>query len=60
MNPVGTRKADNRTLSAIAIRLDAMAWRLPSPMLARSVTIPTGDYAFELKWDGARGAPALA
>jgi ATP dependent DNA ligase domain len=28
--------------------------RLPSPMLARSGPIPSGDYAFELKWDGFR------
>jgi ATP-dependent DNA ligase len=28
-----------------------MALRLPSPMLARSGAIPTGDYAFEVKWD---------
>lgn len=32
-----------------------MALRLPSPMLARSGAIPTGDYAFEVKWDGFRG-----
>jgi bifunctional non-homologous end joining protein LigD len=31
-----------------------MALRLPSPMLARSGPIPSGDYAFELKWDGFR------
>ncbi len=31
-----------------------MALRLPSPMLARSGAIPTGDYAFEVKWDGFR------
>jgi bifunctional non-homologous end joining protein LigD len=31
-----------------------MALRLPSPMLARSGAIPSGDYAFELKWDGFR------
>jgi bifunctional non-homologous end joining protein LigD len=31
-----------------------MALRLPSPMLARSGVIPTGDYAFEVKWDGFR------
>jgi bifunctional non-homologous end joining protein LigD len=31
-----------------------MALRLPSPMLARSGSIPTGDYAFEVKWDGFR------
>jgi hypothetical protein len=29
-----------------------MAMRLPSPMLARSGPIPSGDYAFEVKWDG--------
>jgi ATP-dependent DNA ligase len=31
-----------------------MALRLPLPMLARSGAIPSGDYAFELKWDGFR------
>jgi bifunctional non-homologous end joining protein LigD len=31
-----------------------MALRLPSPMLTRSGAIPTGDYAFEVKWDGFR------
>jgi bifunctional non-homologous end joining protein LigD len=31
-----------------------MAMRLPSPMLARSGPIPSGDYAYELKWDGFR------
>ncbi len=31
-----------------------MALRLPSPMLARSGSIPAGDYAFEVKWDGFR------
>jgi bifunctional non-homologous end joining protein LigD len=31
-----------------------MALRLPSPMLARSGAIPTGGYAFEVKWDGFR------
>jgi hypothetical protein len=31
-----------------------MALRLPSPMLARSGPLPSGDYAFELKWDGFR------
>jgi len=31
-----------------------MALRLPSPMLARSSAIPSGDYAFEVKWDGFR------
>jgi ATP-dependent DNA ligase len=31
-----------------------MARRLPSPMLARSGAIPTGDYSFEVKWDGFR------
>ena len=31
-----------------------MALRLPSPMLTRSGEIPTGDYAFEVKWDGFR------
>ena len=31
-----------------------MALRLPSPMLARSGPVPTGDYAFEVKWDGFR------
>jgi ATP-dependent DNA ligase len=31
-----------------------MALRLPPPMLARSGAIPTGDYAFEVKWDGFR------
>ncbi len=31
-----------------------MALRLPQPMLARSGAIPSGDYAFELKWDGFR------
>jgi hypothetical protein len=35
-----------------------MALRLPSPMLARSGTIPTGDYSFEVKWDGS--APSSA
>jgi hypothetical protein len=29
-----------------------MASRLLSPMLARSGPVPSGDYAFELKWDG--------
>jgi bifunctional non-homologous end joining protein LigD len=28
--------------------------RLPSPMLSRSGPIPTGDYAYELKFDGFR------
>jgi ATP-dependent DNA ligase len=28
--------------------------RLPSPMLSRSGPIPSGDYAFEVKWDGFR------
>jgi ATP-dependent DNA ligase len=32
----------------------AMALRRLSPMLARSGAIPTGDYAFEVKWDGFR------
>jgi ATP-dependent DNA ligase len=31
-----------------------MALRLPSPMLARSGAIPSGDYSFEVKWDGFR------
>jgi bifunctional non-homologous end joining protein LigD len=31
-----------------------MASRLLSPMLARSGPVPSGDYAFELKWDGFR------
>jgi bifunctional non-homologous end joining protein LigD len=31
-----------------------MALRLPSPMLARSGSIPTGGYSFEVKWDGFR------
>jgi bifunctional non-homologous end joining protein LigD len=33
-----------------------MALRLPSPMLARpgGAAIPSGDYAFEVKWDGFR------
>jgi ATP-dependent DNA ligase len=31
-----------------------MALRLPSPMLARTGSIPTGDYAYEVKWDGFR------
>jgi bifunctional non-homologous end joining protein LigD len=31
-----------------------MGLRLPSPMLARSGALPSGDYAFELKWDGFR------
>jgi ATP-dependent DNA ligase len=29
-----------------------MAMRLPSPLLTRSGPMPSGDYAFELKWDG--------
>jgi ATP-dependent DNA ligase len=37
-----------------AVRLGAMALRLPSPMLARSGAIPSGDYGFEVKWDGFR------
>jgi bifunctional non-homologous end joining protein LigD len=28
--------------------------RLPEPMLLRSGAIPSGDYAFEVKWDGFR------
>jgi ATP-dependent DNA ligase len=35
-------------------RLAAVALRLPSPMLSRSGPIPTGDYAYELRWDGFR------
>ncbi len=31
-----------------------MPLRLPSPMLARSGSIPTGNYSFEVKWDGFR------
>jgi bifunctional non-homologous end joining protein LigD len=31
-----------------------MGLRLASPMLARSGAIPSGDYAFEVKWDGFR------
>jgi ATP-dependent DNA ligase len=31
-----------------------VALRLPQPMLARSAPLPTGDYSFELKWDGFR------
>jgi hypothetical protein len=31
-----------------------MAVRLPSPMLSRLGPIPSGDYAFEVKWDGFR------
>ena len=31
-----------------------MGLRLPSPMLARSGALPSGDYSFELKWDGFR------
>jgi bifunctional non-homologous end joining protein LigD len=31
-----------------------VALRLPQPMLARSGPIPSGDYAFEVKWDGFR------
>jgi bifunctional non-homologous end joining protein LigD len=31
-----------------------VALRLPQPMLARSGPLPSGDYAFELKWDGFR------
>ena len=31
-----------------------MALRLPSPILTRSGAIPTGNYAFEVKWDGFR------
>jgi ATP-dependent DNA ligase len=31
-----------------------MALRLPSPMLARSGAIPSGDYGFKVKWDGFR------
>src|SRR5215217_5753871 len=25
---------------------------LPAPMLARSSTLPSGDFAYEMKWDG--------
>jgi ATP-dependent DNA ligase len=31
-----------------------VALPLPLPMLARSGTIPSGDYAFEVKWHGLR------
>ena len=31
-----------------------MAMRLPSPMLSRSGSIPTGDYAYALELDGFR------
>jgi ATP-dependent DNA ligase len=31
-----------------------VALRLQLPMLARPGTIPSGDYAFEVKWDGFR------
>jgi bifunctional non-homologous end joining protein LigD len=36
-----------------------MALRLPSPMLARSGSIPNGDYTFEVKWDGFRALVSL-
>jgi ATP-dependent DNA ligase len=32
--------------------------RLPSPMLSRSGPIPSGDFAFEVKWDGFRAIVA--
>jgi bifunctional non-homologous end joining protein LigD len=35
-----------------------VALRLPQPMLARSGRLPTGDYSFELKWDGFRALVA--
>jgi ATP-dependent DNA ligase len=49
---VGPGGSDTITLGPA--RLELMASRLPLPMLARSGSIPTGDYAFELKWDGFR------
>jgi hypothetical protein len=51
---VGHDWREHVRLRASVARLAVMALRLPSRMLARSGSIPTGDYFFEVKWDGFR------
>jgi ATP-dependent DNA ligase len=48
------RYATSRSFTLACWEIGCWAVRLPEPMLLRSGRLPTGDYAYEPKWNGFR------